>query len=128
MSDTAPSNPRTLLTPAALHILMSLAQGIRHGYGIKRDVEQATGGSLHLGPGTLYEAIHRMEAQGWIAQVERESARREPDYDGRRKYYALTDAGRAEMEAELARLDAVLEHARDRALMPRDGREAPAQD
>jgi DNA-binding PadR family transcriptional regulator len=119
MSDNPPTNPRTLLTPAALHILMSLAEGNRHGYGIKRDVEVATGGNLHLGPGTLYEAIHRMAAQGWIVEVEPADAREDPDFDARRKYYTLTDAGREEMEAELDRLDAVLEHARERALIPR---------
>lgn len=121
MTDRPPTNPRTLLTPAALHILMSLAQGVRHGYGIKRDVEGATDGELHIGPGTLYEAIHRMEAQGWIEEVDAADLVDEPDYDARRKYYRLTDDGRHEMEAELLRLDGILEHARDRALMPGKG-------
>ena len=117
MAKKSSTNPRTLLTPAGLHILMSLADGVRHGYGVKRDVEEATGGKLHLGPGTLYEAIHRMVAQGWIEEVDGEEFA--ADYDARRKYYTLTEEGRGEMENELERLDAVLEHARAHALMPR---------
>ncbi|MGD8331791.1 MAG: PadR family transcriptional regulator [Acidobacteriota bacterium] len=119
MTDSPKTRPRALLTPVALHILMSLAEGTRHGYGIKRDVEEATGGALHLGPGTLYEAMHRMEEQGWVEVVDPDTLRDEPDFDARRKYYALTDAGRAEMESELARLDELLEHAREHSLMPR---------
>jgi DNA-binding PadR family transcriptional regulator len=91
---------------------------VRHGYGIKRDVEVATAGTLHLGPGTLYEAIHRMEAQGWIEEVDRRALRQQPDYDARARYYRLTGAGRDEMEAELARLDEIVKHARKRAIMP----------
>ncbi len=119
MAQKSSPNPRTLLTPAGLHILMSLADGVRHGYGVKRDVEAATGGMLHLGPGTLYEAIHRMVAQGWIEEVDGEEFAADADYDARRKYYTLTEEGRGEMENELERLDAVLEHARAHALMPR---------
>ena len=119
MAKKSSTRPRTLLTPAGLHILMSLADGVRHGYGVKRDVEEATGGKLHLGPGTLYEAIHRMVAQGWIEEVDGEKFAGEDDYDARRRYYTLTDQGRCEMEGELERLDAVLEHARAHALMPR---------
>ena len=42
------------LTPPVFHILVALADGERHGYGIMQDVAQQTGGSLQLGPGTLY--------------------------------------------------------------------------
>ncbi len=119
MAKRATTNPRTLLTPAGLHILMSLADGVRHGYGIKRDVEEATAGKLHIGPGTLYEAIHRMVAQGWIEEVDARELADTPDYDARRKYYTLTADGRGEMQRELERLDAVLEHARAHALIPR---------
>lgn len=120
MAEPTSNNPRALLTPAALHILMSLADNVRHGYGIKREVEQVTGGALHLGPGTLYEAVHRMEAQGWLEVVDAEEMAGAPDYDGRRKYYRLTADGRAEMEGELARLDELVEHARARSLIPGD--------
>ena len=62
-------NPRDLLTPAALHILLSVASERLHGYAIKRAVEARTEGALSLGPGTLYEAIHRMANSGWIEEV-----------------------------------------------------------
>lgn len=106
--------PRDLLTPAALHILMALARDELHGYGIKHDVEERTGGRLRLGPGTLYEAIHRMEADGWIEEVPG------PGSDGKRKYYRLTDEGRAVMEEELGRLAEIVRFARQEALMPEE--------
>jgi DNA-binding PadR family transcriptional regulator len=103
------TNPRELLTPAGLHILLSLAEGPRHGYGIKLDVEERTAGSLTLGPGTLYEAIHRMERGGWI--------QRRPGSDPRRVTYRLTAAGRKRMQVELERLEEIVEFARARELL-----------
>jgi len=106
---SAASSPRDLLTPAGLHILLSLAEGRRHGYGIKLDVEERTGGTLTLGPGTLYEAIHRMEGAGWIQRC--------PGTDPRRVTYRLTAAGRKRMRIELERLEAIVEFARSRELL-----------
>jgi DNA-binding PadR family transcriptional regulator len=106
----APGNPRDLLTPAGLHILLSLSEGERHGYGIKLEVERRTGGTLRLGPGTLYEAIHRMERAGWIE--------RRPGPDPRRRAYRLTPRGRDRMRGELERLDAIVRFARSRELLP----------
>ena len=112
-----PSTPRSLLTPAGLHILLALADGDLHGYGIKTDVEDRTGGRLNLGPATLYEAIHRMVQSGWI----RETAGSGGGEDGRsnrRKYYRLTKEGRRQMELELARLDEIVRFARSKSLLP----------
>ena len=95
-------SPRELLTPAALHMLMALARGDLHGYAIKQAVEARTEGRLRLGPGTLYEGIHRMEAAGWIRGVDGGG-----EGLGRRKVYRITAAGRRVMEDELARLQAV---------------------
>lgn len=100
--------PRELLTPAALHVLLSLVDGPRHGYGIQRDVAERTGGKLKLGPGTLYEAIHRMLESGWIAHAGR---------DTRRKNYRLTGEGRRQLKAELARLESLVSYARSKALL-----------
>jgi DNA-binding PadR family transcriptional regulator len=102
-------NPSDLLTPAALQILLSLAAGELHGYGIKRDVEERTGGGMVLGPGTLYEAIHRMEAGGWIEEVE--------GGDARRRVYRLTPSGRRVLDDELRRLDAIVRYARAEELI-----------
>jgi DNA-binding PadR family transcriptional regulator len=109
--------PRELLTPAALHMLLALARKDLHGYGIKRDVEVRTGGRLRLGAGTLYEAISRMEADGWIRKC--------PGEHGNRKLYGLTERGRRVMEDELARLADVVDFAREQALLPTDGRATP---
>ena len=110
---TTPPGPRSLLTPAALHILMSLAQGDRHGYGIKQDVEERTGGALRLGPGTLYEAIHRMLRSGWIE----ETPGRPDDQSGsRKKVYRITSEGSEQMRTELARLEDIVRFAHEHAL------------
>jgi DNA-binding PadR family transcriptional regulator len=114
MTTNRPAGPRALMSPAALHILMALAEGERHGYAVKQEIEERTGGSLVLGPGTLYEAIHRMLRDGWVE----EATALPPDADGRRKYYRITALGRHEMEAELQRLDRLVEDARSRRLIP----------
>ena len=110
---TSTPGPRSLLTPAALHILMSLAQGERHGYRIKQDVEERTDGALRLGPGTLYEAIHRMLRSGWI-----EEARGTDPEQGssRRRVYRITPVGQLQMRVELTRLADIVQYAQDHAL------------
>lgn len=91
------------LTPAALHILLALANGERHGYGIMQEIARLTDGAFTLGPGTLYRSIQRLLAAGLIAETESPVA---PDEDDeRRRYYELTGAGRAAASAELDRLD-----------------------
>lgn len=105
-------NPRDLLTPAALHMLLSLAQEDLHGYAIKHAVEERTQGRLSLGPGTLYEAIHRMAGSGWIEEV---------PGAGRRRVYRITAVGRDVLLDELRRLDAIVSFARDADLMPEGG-------
>ena len=103
--------PRDLISPATLHILLAVSSEALHGYGIKRDVESRTDGRLRLGPGTLYEAIHRMEADGWIAEVD-------GDGGGRKRTYRITDAGRTVLREELKRLDAIVRYARSEELLP----------
>jgi DNA-binding PadR family transcriptional regulator len=103
------------LSPQQFHILLALVDGRRHGYGIIRDVEQRTDGALRLGTGTLYTALARLEA---LALID-ESARRPPahDDDQRRKYYQMTALGRAVLQAETARLDALVRHARRKGII-----------
>lgn len=80
-------------------ILTALAGGPRHGYGIVQDVAALSGGRVTLLPGTLYTALDRLTAQGL---VERD---REEVIDGRlRRYYRLSAAGLAALDAETARL------------------------
>lgn len=110
-------SPRDLMTPATLHILLALAGEDLHGYGVKQEVEERTAGRLRLGPGTLYEAIHRLEADGWIEEVPGPDAA-----GGKRKYYRLTPEGRMAMEEELRRLAAIVEFARDERFLPEEAR------
>lgn len=107
---------RTTPGAASLHILMALADGPRHGHAVKEEIAARTDGELVLGPGTLYEAIHRMVRDGWLAE-DAEATGADPD--GRRKYYRLTASGRRALEAELARLERVVRDARARRLLPR---------
>ncbi len=111
------SDARAPLTPATLHILLSLAQADRHGYAVRQDVEARTSGDLRLGPGTLYEALHRMLGAGWVDVVA------EP-VERRRKVYRLTPAGQAELATELERLDAIVQFARASKLLPDPGSHA----
>lgn len=98
------------LSPQVFHILLALATGERHGYGIILDVERDTGGAVRLGPGTLYGALKRLVAEGWVRETVR---RRDPGHgDERRRYYALTEAGRRVLAAESQRLAAAVGHAR----------------
>jgi DNA-binding PadR family transcriptional regulator len=94
---------------------LSLAEGERHGYGIKQDVAERTDGALRLGPGTLYEAIHRMVQWGWIEATPKSS--KATGREARRKSYRLTRLGRRQLKQELERLDAIVNYARSKALL-----------
>lgn len=97
------------LSPASYQILLALAGRDRHGYLIRKAVEQQTDGAMRLGPGTLYAAIRRLEDAGL---VEESPWRPEADLDDRRRrYYRLTKPGRAALQAETERLRATVEFA-----------------
>jgi DNA-binding PadR family transcriptional regulator len=76
--------------PATL-ILSSLADGPKHGYALTKDIEAFAG--VHLAPGTLYEALVRLEGQGLIEALASED---------RRRPYQLTAAGAAALRAHLS--------------------------
>jgi len=93
-------------SPITYHILLALASRDRHGYLIRKDVEEQTNGSLRLGPATVYTAIRRLEDGGLI-----EESPHRPDADlddARRRYYRLTRAGRAALLAETERMQATV--------------------
>jgi DNA-binding PadR family transcriptional regulator len=96
------------LSPATLHILLSLAAEDRHGYGIMQEVARQSEGQYKLGPGTLYDNLQKLMNQGMV-----ESApRRSDDDDPRRRYYRLTPTGRSILSAEIARLECVVREAK----------------
>lgn len=106
------------MTRRTLQILMALADGPLHGYGIKQAVEDRTDGRVRLGSGTLYEAVQRIEADGWIEEV---AAPADADVSGGppRRYYTLTARGRSALADELRGLDEIVRWARDRAFLGR---------
>src|SRR5581483_12459886 len=104
------AEPAAPLTTAMFHVLLALAEGEKHGYAILKDVAEQTGGEVRLGAGTLYAIIKRLLIDGLIVEVRNRPAADQDDQ--RRRYYALTDAGRAAAMAEAARMEKVLVRAR----------------
>ena len=102
------------LRPAVFHILLALARGELHGLGIAESVAEATGGTVTLGPGTLYRSLKEMARDGLIGEV----AAPEAGEDPRRRFYALKEEGRALVQAEAERLAAIVEVARASRVLP----------
>jgi DNA-binding PadR family transcriptional regulator len=103
------------LPPAMFHIMLALAEGERHGYGIMQEVLRRTDGAVRLSPGTLYGAIKKMVESGWIVETE---AR--PDVslnDERRRYYRLSGFGERVAHAEANRLSRLVNTAREVGLL-----------
>jgi DNA-binding PadR family transcriptional regulator len=99
------------LTPALLHVLLSLADGPKHGYAILKEVAERTGGRVELSTGTLYGIIKRLLADDLIAESAAGS-------DARRRAYRLTPFGRKVAAAETARLGEIVATARLKRLLP----------
>jgi len=94
------------LTPTVFHMLLALADGEKHGYGIMKSVEDETQGQMQIRTGSLYGSIRRMIEGGLI---EEKSERPDPELDDeRRRYYGLTDFGRRVLTAEAERISQAL--------------------
>jgi DNA-binding PadR family transcriptional regulator len=104
-------------SPSAVEfeILLALAAGQLHGYGIMQQVEARTGGATRLGPGTLYGAIKRMMRAEWIETSETDSS----DDVRRRCYYKLTRAGRRAAAAAAQQMAEIVNTAAQRGLIPK---------
>jgi DNA-binding PadR family transcriptional regulator len=103
------------LSPPEFQILLSLADGEKHGYAIMQEVHTRTEGRTRLGPGTLYGAIKRMLGGGLIEETEE---RPDPQLDDqRRRYYRLTEDGRRVAIAEAERLAELVRTALDKQLL-----------
>jgi DNA-binding PadR family transcriptional regulator len=109
---TVPAAP---LTPAVFAILLSLAQGGKHGYLIMKDARAPEGGGIRMGPGTLYGSLERMMRDGLVEESGISD-------DERRRYYRLTSLGHKVLAVELERLDAAVASARTLGLLPQGGR------
>ena len=96
------------------HILLALGDGPAHGYAIGKEIEARSGGRLDPTTGALYQALRRLSEDRLI-----EPAPAPQDGgDGRRKYFALTSAGREAAAAEALRLDRLVRAAREKKLYP----------
>ncbi len=94
------------LTESTFLILLSLAPGPKHGYGILKNVEELSKGRIIFSTGTLYGAIKRLLELSWIARA---GGDEDNDDNGRqRKEYILTGPGRTVLVAEIARMGEML--------------------
>jgi len=106
MADRAPR-----MTSVLFHLLLSLAEGEKHGYALLSEVAERTGGKLELGPSSLYYSLGRLEDAGLIRRAEAPPRTDEP-HEEQRRYYALTPAGRAKLDEEVGVLSSIVDHAR----------------
>ena len=99
---------RKPLSEPVMLILLSLTGQAKHGYALLKDVEKISEGRVRLSTGTLYGVIHRLLDAGWIERYEQEDTSRD------KQAYRVTAAGRAQLEAEIARLRHLVRAARMR--------------
>jgi len=110
--------PKRKLDPlpsAAFQIMLSLADGNRHGYGIMRQVEEQTGGKIRLGPGTLYSSIQALLEEKLIEEVDLRGEA-ESGHE-RRRYYRLTAGGRKLARSEAEKIADFLRVARAKKIL-----------
>jgi transcriptional regulator len=94
------SNPRVELLQGTLDVLIlrTLLSGPSHGHAIARHIQSTSADMLQVETGSLYPALHRLEARGWISASWQQSERRK-----RARYYRLTAAGRKQLTSERSR-------------------------
>jgi DNA-binding PadR family transcriptional regulator len=113
------------LSAATLHILLALAGGDLHGYGIIKEVTRNSDGHYRLGPGTLYDNLKKLMDAGLVADAvtspssKRKSASTKGDD---RRFYTLTNEGKNALASEVDRLQSVVREARLRLQEVRAGR------
>jgi DNA-binding PadR family transcriptional regulator len=110
-----PDKPRSVdrllpLKPKVLHILLSVADGPRHGYSIMQEVADRTDGQVRIWPAALYGLLRELEKLDLIAESDNRPAADEDDE--RRRYFALTPHGKRVLDAEVRRLEAIIHQAR----------------
>jgi DNA-binding PadR family transcriptional regulator len=121
-SESAKSTP---LSSATLHILLALAGGNLHGYGIMKEVTRNSDGHYRLGPGTLYDNLKKLMDAGLVADAATSSSsKRKPasSKDDDRRFYALTKDGKNALAAEIDRLQSVVKEGKLRLQEARTGK------
>jgi DNA-binding PadR family transcriptional regulator len=112
------TDPRDLLPLPSqdFQVLLTLAEGPRHAYGLAKAVESQPAGGVRLEIGSLYRILARLTTLGLIEEGPA-GVGRPTGHEARRRYYRLTTFGRRVAEAEAARLQAVLKLARRHKLV-----------
>jgi len=121
-SEPAKSSP---LSSATLHILLALAGGNLHGYGIIKEVARNSDGHYRLGPGTLYDNLKKLMDAGLVADAATaSSSKRKPvsSKEDDRRFYTLTKDGKNALAAEVDRLQSVVREAKLRLHEARTGK------
>jgi DNA-binding PadR family transcriptional regulator len=99
-----------MLKPREYYLLLALSDDARHGLAIARDVQQLSDGAVRLWPATLYGTLDALVQRGWIQELACHPA----DESEKKRFYALTRAGRTTLAAETERLASVVKVARAR--------------
>ena len=98
------------LSPITYHILVTLADGKKHGYAVMQEISERSEGRVQVLPGTLYSTIKKMLAEGLIE--ESTPPARERASDERRRYYRITARGREVASEETERMAMLVRIAR----------------
>lgn len=101
------------MTPLTYEILLAVADGPLHGYGIIKEIENRAGPDAAPSTGAMYLALQRMEGDGLIEQADAPSSAE----DARRRYYRITAVGRERAELESRRLADLVKAARAKRLL-----------
>jgi DNA-binding PadR family transcriptional regulator len=101
-------------------ILLVLAGEDLHGYAIVKQLEERSGGSMHVEPANLYRTLRSMTDRGLIAETDHPADQESTDQ--RRRYFRITELGREVAQAEAARLARLVEEARAQQLLAGGGR------
>lgn len=104
------------VTAVTFQILLSLSRGPLHGWALRRDVEERTGGRVTLQAGTLYTGLQRLERQGLIQETPCPPSFAE-EASSRWRFYQTTELGREVLLAEASRMEEDL-HALREILAP----------
>lgn len=104
------------MRPIEFRILLSLATGDRHGYAIIQDIRSRAEDAPEVETGTLYRALQRLVELELVRPAE--PRRSQTDHDERRRYYAITPAGRRAATTEARRMASLVDSARAARLIP----------
>ena len=95
------------MSESYFYILLCLAKGANHGYGIMQMTDNLSNGDVKIGSGTMYGATSNMMKKGWIREIMSQETGLE-----RKRLYQLTDEGKNALEEEIKRLQRMLDNAK----------------